>query len=157
MSLTITKDSVAAFAAGVRAMMRREVYVGVPGETADRGEPVNNAALAYIHDKGSALANIPARPFMEPGIRDVQDQITASLKSALDVAQLTPATLEQSLNRAGITAVVAIKKRIVSQEGFAPLKPSTLAARKRKGRNRTKALIDTGEMLNSIKHVVRDK
>ncbi len=162
MSLTITKDRVAEFAAAARAFGKRRVYVGVPGETALRkdpegkAEPINNAALAYIQNAGSALANIPARPFMEPGIKDAQPQIIQTFAEAVHVDKMTVAGLENSLKKAGIQAVVAIKKRIVSQEGFEPLAKSTIAARKRKGRNRTKALIDTSEMMNSIKSVVRD-
>jgi hypothetical protein len=156
-SFKITKDNLAAFTAGVKAMGARRVYVGVPGETAPRNEPINNAALAYIHDKGTALGNIPARPFMEPGIHDAQDDIVQALGSVAASDDWSVANVERSLNRAGITAVVSIKKRIVSQEGFTPLAPATIAARRKKGRMRTKALIDTGEMLNSIKHVVRDR
>lgn len=149
----------------------KSVYVGVPEEKDARKEPgtIGNATLAYIHDNGSPLQNIPARPFMKPGIEKARDRISEHLKNAIQ------ASLEGKkdkaiihLNRAGIVASTSIKNVINEGEGFAPLKRATLLGRLRKRkaakkwtkkkREETMAsmhpLIDTGSLRNSITYVV---
>ena len=163
--------------AGLSAM-NSDVLVGVPAEKAQRKEenqPMNNATLAYIHDNGSPAANIPARPFMRPGIYAAQDKITGALRAgAVQALDGKTAAVERSLNIAGLTAQSSI--RGVINEGIAPpLADSTLEARARRGSKSAKhelnarsqgmtlgnagakPLIDTGQLRNSINYVVRRK
>lgn len=158
MSLKITKDNVAALLSNIHAMTRKEVLVGVPGESAGRnGEAINNAALAAVHNNGSPVNNVPARPFLVPGIENAQGQILRLLEAGARRGLEKPGEVEDALERAGIVAAVSVRKVIVSQEGFEELKPGTLKARQRKGFQGTKALIQSGQLLNSITHVVRNK
>lgn len=123
------------------------VLVGVPDDRGGRKEagPINNAALAYIHDQGSPAAKIPARKFMEPGIARVRDRINeellrggqAVLKGASQAAMIA------ILTRVGIIATRSIKQ--VISEGIAPeLAPSTIKGRIRriKGKKRRQKIDD---------------
>lgn len=166
---------------GISILTGTDVMVGVPSEKAGRREgPINNAALAYIHDKGSALAHIPARPFMEPGIKSVQAQVAEELAKAGPLAlQGRADAVERQLNRVGIIASQAIKAKIT--EGIPPpLAPSTIKGRIRrvKGKKRRQKiaaaaasgtpysvqqgaegiftpLIVTGALRNAITYVLR--
>jgi len=157
-SVKITKDNVAALLSNIQSMTRKEVLVGVPGDLAARsGTPINNAALAAIHNNGSPVNNVPARPFLIPGVENAQPQILRLLEAGARRGLERPSEVEDALERAGIVAAMSAKRVITSQEGFEPLAQGTLNARARKGFKGTKALIQTGQLLNSITHVVRDK
>lgn len=162
--MTVTVKSVvdnsAALQKSLRKLEQAKVLVGIPAEKAPRDPaesqgPINNAALGYIHNFGIPSANIPARPFMEPGIIAVKDRIVPYLESAGRAAVTGNANgVEKNLTAAGIVAASGIKSKIDAGP-FVPLKPSTIAARKRRGRTGTKPLIDTGQLRNAITFVVR--
>lgn len=130
-----TTDNVKTFLQGVEALTNTQVLVGVTADknTRKEGAEITNAELAYIHDKGSPEANIPARPFMEPGIKAVQDQIAKELENAgkaiLDNGKPGGARkVEIALNRVGIIASRSIKAKI--GEGIPPpLAPRTILGR----------------------------
>lgn len=151
----ITADRAKEFQKAVSILTRTKVLVGVPAAKAERqidddhGAPrhINNAALAYIHDNGAPEANIPARPFMQPGIENAKDAIVKGMRRAGDVA-LAGGEIEKDLTRVGLIAQSAIQEKITDGP-FVPLKPATI---KRKGSDRP--LIDTGQMRRSISFVV---
>lgn len=160
-----------------------EVLVGVPEETTDiRNEDgqeyITNAALAYIHDNGEPSANIPARPFMIPGIVKVQDKLALQLRKGATAAFNGGGTegVERMMHMVGLTAQASIQKTI--QEGIPPpLADSTLRARARKRKGRVgpglellsrsmgeapsmdfvTPLIDTSDMLKSITYAIRSR
>lgn len=174
-------DRMAEVLKAVSSLTQNAVMVGVPDTKAGRREgPINNAALAYIHDKGAPAAHIPARPFMEPGIKAVQPQITAELEQAGRIAFTgSPAGVQASLNKVGIIASNSIKAKI--SEGIPPpLAPSTIKGRIRRvkgAKRRAKIdaaraagtpwskqsgsegvfvpLIITGQLRNAITYVLR--
>jgi hypothetical protein len=130
-----TVDNVRKVMQGIDMLTNTTVLVGVPDDRGGRKEagPINNAALAYIHDKGSPAAGIPARPFMEPGIAAVQDRINLELRNAGNAALRGggQSAVTAALNRVGIIATRSIKLKIT--EGIPPpLAPSTIAARIRR-------------------------
>lgn len=133
----------------VAKIAKRSVLVGIPeGSERSDGE-ISNAALAYIHELGAPAANIPARPFMAPGIEDAKERITAQLeKGSKALMEGNAHKADQALNAAGLIAVNSIKNKI-SDGDFAPLKDSTI---KRKGSDRP--LLDSGQMRNSITYLV---
>jgi len=140
------------------ALTDSNIFVGVPSEETSREEgEMNNATLAYIHDRGAPANNIPARPFLEPGIDQVVDKIAEQMKKgAQAVMGGNQSQLDQVLNRTGLIAQNSVRKLINS--GIAPeLAPSTILARRRAGKTRTKPLIDTGQLRNSIIYVIRRK
>jgi phage gpG-like protein len=144
---------------GLRSLSS-DVLVGVPAEKGIRneeGQGMNNATLAFIHDNGSPAANIPARPFMRPGIIAAKEKITSSLRAgAVGAMHGESSTVERALNVAGLAAQSSIRATI--NAGIEPaLAPSTIAARKAKGQKGEKPLIRTGQLRNSINYVVRKK
>lgn len=178
-------DNLAQLIADMKLLAGTEVLVGFPEDTTDRddGSPLTNAARGYIHDNGAPEQNIPARPFMLPGMKDAEIEVTRRLartaQSVLKNSQKdTPKKdiVEKGLHRVGAAARDAIKAKI--SEGIPPpLADSTLQARARKYPSRkgekaellvrswgvapstefAKPLIDTGEMQNSVNYVIRSK
>ena len=170
----------------LQLLSQLEVLVGVPAANADEGresgEP-SNAQLAYIHDNGAPEANIPARPFMRPGIESARGPITEKLSQTMRAVLRGGGMekVEQGLTQVGIVAAVAVQSFI--NEGVPPpLAEATLRARMRKGRRGgggarqgaaqeldrrwdgqapsvefAKPLVDTAAMRNSITYAIRPK
>jgi hypothetical protein len=162
-SIKTVADHSADIIAAIKELKRNQVLVGVPAAKAPRdpaeahGSPINNAALAYIHDNGSPTQNIPARPFLHTGIKLGQAQIEDGLKRAANAAfDGNLNQMRKDLTRTGLAATTAVKMKI-NTGPFAPLGESTLAARRRRGRTGTRPLIDTGQLRNSINFVIRRK
>lgn len=160
-SIGVGRDNTALLRKQLAALVDKEVLVGVPDTTAGRtsakgtSEPINNAALAYIHNMGSPAMNIPARPTLEPGIEDRKEQIS-SIMGATGKRVLAGGTVDAGFEAVGLTAVAGVKNRITSNTP-PPLAPSTLAARKRRGVSRTNTLVDTGKYLNAQTYVIRKR
>lgn len=155
MSLKVTADKVSATIKSINAIARAKVLVGIPAnESARSDDPIGNAGIGYIQEFGSPAQNIPARPFLIPGVKAVQDDCVQMLEEAakevLDDGKMTAA-----LTKAGIIASNSVKATITKGEGFAPLAESTLKARQRKGFKGTKPLIRTGQLRNSITYIVK--
>jgi len=165
----------------IMALTKSEVLVGIPKEKAARGgEPVNNAQLAYIHEFGSPANNIPARPFIHPGIRKAKQQIIGLMRSGAESAirNQDRQAATTILEKVGMVARNAVVREITNPSPpFAPLQPSTIRARLRKtagGRRKLrdlkkrgtdlyawgaagniKPLIDTAQLRAAITYVVR--
>jgi hypothetical protein len=168
-------DNVARFADGIDKLANTRVMVGVPAEKGSRkdGGPINNAALAYIHENGAPEAGIPARPFLKPGIQTKDAEIEAGLvktgRAALDG---NPGAVDRGFNAVGLIGQNAVRAKI-TEGPFQPLSEATLRARAARGRkgaiqelaNRkagmaasndlAKPLIDTGQMRNALTYVIR--
>lgn len=159
MTVTVPIDRLDDLMKQIKSLTQSRVLVGVPAGETDRqgGEPITNAALAYIHDNGAPEVNIPARQFMAPGIAAAEDRITTALKTGARGALLGDKdAADIAFNKAGLIAQSSIRSKI--NEGVPPpLAPSTLADRRRRGRTGEKPLIDTGQLRNSITYVVRKK
>lgn len=161
MSMKITKDDVAKVLASIQELASKQVMVGIPASKAEREEgdeePINNAQLGYIHEFGSPKANIPARPFLNPGIKRAQESINNHLQKAAKAAMDgNEEKVDVELNATGLVAQAGARYEINNGD-LAPLAESTIAARKRRGRTGTKPLIDTGQLRNSITYVIRKK
>jgi hypothetical protein len=158
--LTVVRNNLAKISKAIDALGRSRVMVGVPSDKSSRsGDPITNAALAAIMENGAPEVNIPPRPFLKPGIATVQPQIAAGLRRAGEFAlQGRADAVDRQLHRVGAIGRDAIKAKITDGP-FEPLKPATIAARKRKrkGRNNAdvKPLIDTGALRASISYVIR--
>jgi hypothetical protein len=149
---------------------------------AQDGDKINNAALLYIHETGAPAANIPARPTLGPGIAAYRPRAIERLKKAgeaamasaglrgstvpRDASQVPPivvgggddrdpdkAVMDQ-LNAIGLEAVVSVKKQF-TDGALAPLKPATIAARKRAGFEGEKPLIRTADLMRHINYAIR--
>lgn len=156
--LTVRVDNVQSILDALKALMKKDVLVGIPeAEDARDNGDFGNAAIGYINENGSPAQNIPARPHLVPGVDSVKSQYLPHLKlaasSALDGNQESAV---RSLEAAGTIAANGVK-RYITTTGFTPLASGTLAQRRRRGRSGEKPLIDTGEYRRAITHIVRDK
>lgn len=125
------------------------VKVGVLGNTAPRGDGVDNVALAVIHEFGVPQKNIPSRPFLRSTF-DAKKGDWNNLLSRMALGVLRgKLTVEQALGLLGQRASADVKLRITSGNNFVPNAPRTIAA---KGSSRP--LIDTVRLVNSISYVV---
>lgn len=168
--VTMTLDRLGIIAANIRSLGERQVLVGIPEEKTDRPDDagITNAAIGFIQEHGAPEANIPARPFLVPGVRDargeVGDRLKATANGALDG---NTGIVERGLAGAGQIAATAVQRRI--RAGIPPpLAPSTIAARRRRSAGssyRRKAvsasdttpLIDTGQLVKAVTFVIRKK
>ncbi|MGX6999907.1 hypothetical protein [Caballeronia sp. KNU42] len=158
MTVTITKDRLSAVLKTIGDLAKKQVLVGIPdGSPENTDKPITNAQIGYIQEKGSPAKNIPARPFLVPGVASVQDQCFDKLRDAASAAlDGQPSGVNQGLTSAGFIAEEAVKEKINSN--IQPeLAESTLAARRARGVTRTNTLVDTAGMRNSVTHVIRDK
>lgn len=156
--LTIVKDNYKKVMNTIFKLPTKDVLVGIPADKGQRkGGDLSNAVLGYIHENGAPEVNIPARPFLLPGVRDACEQITKLFKTGGQAAlKGDEEGMNKALHAAGLVAMSSVQRRITNGP-FLPLKPSTLRARQRRGRTGTKPLIDTGQLRRSITYVVRDK
>jgi hypothetical protein len=154
--LTVVVDRAAEFRRAIDLLGSQRVMVGIPSDKAGRsGGPINNAALGYIHNFGAPEVGIPPRPFLEPGVASIQPAIEAGLRKAADAAfEGNPGGVTSNFNAVGLKAQAAVRAKITDGP-FVPLKPATLAARRRRGRTGTKPLIDTAQLRNAVSYVIR--
>jgi len=191
LTVKITKDGMPDLMKAVKALTKTEVLVGIPDQNAERkpeeGEktaPSNNAIIGYTMEFGDTEKNIPARPFLVPGVQDARDDIASALKKAGQKALSGDTdTSEKALIGAGTKAASSVRAKIVSGP-FAPLSQKTIEARahrKNSPNQRAKKylklakqgvpldvlndpgvglanpLLDTGQLRNSVTFVLRDK
>jgi hypothetical protein len=171
----------------LEAMTSKQVMVGVPAEEALRkpeaGEktPINNAALAYIHEHGCPAAHIPARPFLRPGIEKIRDKIKERLWAVGKIAlKGDDVAVDKGFHALGLVAQNAVRAEI-NRGVPPPLADSTLRGRARRGRkgaikelkrraalggdvsetallegiSNAKPLIDTAQLRNALTYVIR--
>lgn len=167
-----------------------EVLVGFPSDTTDRTDDsveqgITNAALGYIHDTGAPEQNIPARPFMTPGMEDVTDAVTNKLSQVLKATSQGRglAVVEQGMTQVGLIAKLGIQNKITA--GLEPpLSPRTIAGRARsrgtasrrtseleymalqgkgideaflQGSLGFRPLVNTGQLRNAVNYVIRSR
>ncbi len=162
-SSVVTKDNVEGFKKAIRELLKNDVLVGIPDTNAERApqpgekDTASNALIGYVMETGSPAKNIPARPFLVPGVESVRDDIAAQMKrggkAALDNK---PGGVEQAQIATGLIAQSAVKAKITSNIP-PPLAQRTLDERKQRGVTRSNTLIDTGQLLNAVNFVVRPK
>lgn len=154
----VVRDEASKIMTLIKALTGRDVLVGIPSSATarkEKGDPMDNATLGYIHEFGAPAAGIPARPFLLPGVADAQAGIAAQLGKAATAALNKDANeTDARLHAAGMVAQNSVK-RTINSDLPPPLAEGTLAARRRRGRTGTVALIDTGQLRNSITYVVR--
>lgn len=160
-----TKDNVESIVASVRSLTQREILVGIPQgspprrpEPGEPGEPLDNATIGYIMETGSPAANIPARPFLVPGVRAAQDRAAARLsKAAVAALEERQDVVQVSMDAAGLIAQTSVQAYITDGPHL-PLAPATLRRRKSRKPPRMgeRPLVDTGQLRRSISYVIRD-
>lgn len=183
--LKVSVDRVAAIRDSIQELAKREVLVGFPRENADRDPepgdpptPITNAALGYIHDNGAPEQNIPARPFMRPGVERVKGWVAQRLAAtAKAVLKQSGVNVDDQLDIIGLKVSTSIKN-VIAEGVEPPLADATLRGRMARGAQSSvaqgafwelawrragapasteiaKPLIVTAQMRNAITYVVR--
>ncbi|HDR9029897.1 TPA: hypothetical protein QDB14_004119 [Burkholderia vietnamiensis] len=155
MVVRVKQDRLDEVLKSIAALVQKEVLVGVPDSTAgrkDEGEPISNAEIGYLMEKGSPANNVPARPHLVPGVEDALPTVTAQLQKGVEAALRGDLSkIDARLDAAGNVAVSSVRLRIRSNIP-PPLAPSTVANRYRQRGTRSQrksekdyaALIDAG-------------
>lgn len=159
--ITITADNLEDVVKAIHQLTGTDLLVGIPQANTERrnddNTSITNAEIGYIQETGSPAMNIPARPFLVPGVQGVEKPIAKQLekgaRAALDGSR---DDVEKAFIAAGLVAQNGVRRQ-VNDGMFAPLAEATLAARRRRGRTGTKPLIETGQLRNSITYVLRKK
>jgi hypothetical protein len=135
-----------------RFSTNKRVLVGFPEETKGRKEgQLTNAYIASIHEFGSPMQGIPERSFLRSSVRNNQKKYNQLNKVNLKRVANGQMSIDQALDLFGIMAEGDVKQNI-RHGTYTPLKASTI---QRKGSSRP--LIDTGQLVQAVKHVVEDK
>lgn len=153
-----------------KEMASRAVRVGVMGKAdrerggiAEDGEsentrPIGNVELAVIHEYGAPMARIPARSFLYSTLHANRKEYAALIEKLIKAVIERKMTVDKGLNLLGMRVANDAKNRIASGAIKQDLAPSTIAAKVRKhGSGAIKALIDSGQLKNSITWVVESK
>lgn len=163
-TVTISVNKREALKAALKRMKRTAVYVGIPADSEQDKRPdkapITNARLGYIHEFGSPAANIPARPFLRPGVQKAERNLRKTMKRAASaVLAEDEAGFQREMETVALKAETAVKDYMTSGE-FAPLAPSTIKRRESKIKKigsedmTIKPLIDTGNLRNAISGLV---
>lgn len=159
MPVKISVDKMASIIKAINELGAKDVLIGIPEGNTDRktGDPATNALIGYVQEFGSPANNIPARPFLIPGVQDIQKPASDRLKVAAQRALSGDlSTAEKQLHAAGLMGQNSARAKINSN--IQPkLSERTLAARRARGVTRENTLIDTGQLRNSLTYVIRKK
>ena len=165
MATRITVDKVPLLLQVIENLTRQQVLVGIPGNAPARtrtGVGLTNASIGYLMEYGSPAANIPARPFLQPGIQAAIPAIIARLRAGAVKALAfppDPGVGTQTLMGVGLLAQNSV--RAVITAGIPPpLAASTIRARRTRKvapRTGTVPLLDTSQLIRSISFVLRPK
>ncbi len=181
--MTDIKDDVSKVFKAINDLVGKQVLVGIPdsGQNTRDDEPINNATVGYLMEFGSPANNVPARPFLIPGVKNSRAASLRQLRQAADAALAGETTkVDPALSRAGIVAANEVK-HVINSNIPPPLKPGTIRGRARaRGTKRRESeqvyldlvrkgvdagaaqaetgivsLVNTGQLRNSITYVVR--
>lgn len=150
----------------IDALAKKALYVGIAKDSSgDKREDdgPNNHLLGYVHEFGSPINNIPARPFLVPGVKRQQVFITSKLKDAMRLALGGDARgCDRILEQLALSTAAGVRD-YMSVANFEPLKPATIKYRNRSrltqssrqeeidmDMSKIRPLINTGSLRNSV-------
>lgn len=129
----------------IKKIAAKGVKVGVPASTANYEEGMSTVVVAAVHEYGSIHMNIPARPFIRPGVKKTIDRLPKLIKVNI------PAILDGSMKPKqfwGIVGTLAQSdvRGMWDDNDWAPLKNNNDPNRQ--------ILLDTGHLRQSITYQV---
>ncbi len=184
--VVILKDNVPKVFTTIQALVDKQVLVGIPESDDFRKEDdahdIGNAGIGYAMEFGLPASNVPARPFLIPGVAKARNASLAQMQKAAAAALSgDTAGMNAALSNAGSVAASEVKLMIDSNIP-PPLSPETIRNRRYARKNKSarkseldyldmvtkgvspalaqattgiKSLFNTGQLLRSITHVVR--
>ena len=157
----VTADNTKKVFKALNLIQKSGVYVGIPEskaarENAEEDNTITNAQLLFIHTNGSPVNNIPARPVIEPAIRNDKERLNKMLeKAALLALEGDEQGFKRQMELTGMRGQNVSRAWFTNpQNNWPPNSPSVQARKRRKGSTDPKPLIDTGELRKSITYVV---
>ena len=133
-------------------MFKYAIEIGVVSDNTERKIKVGitNSELMYIHENGSPLNNIPARPVLDMTIKYASEELlNDTIDNCLQIwinSKKSQEAVEKELNKLCLKMEKYARQLIYSNDGrLAPNAPSTIA---KKGDNHP--LFDTGQLARSI-------
>lgn len=163
-SVKQTSSGVDALSKAFEKLKRSAIYVGIANDSSKnsrKDSSIKNADLGWIHERGSPASNIPARPFLEPGVLSVKDDMKSGMQAAARaMLDGNESEAEAILQRNAMRAADAVRNYVrKNNSSFAPLAPSTLAQRLRKnkkagGGSGITILMDTQSLTRAVDGVV---
>ncbi|MDM2794904.1 MULTISPECIES: hypothetical protein [Citrobacter] len=144
-------DSIEDFLNNVASQLdSKQLKVGfIDGATYPDGTPV--AMVAAINEYGRPENNQPPRPFFRNAIAEHESEWTDAIARGIRAGY----PVDQVLEVVGAQIQGDVQESI-AQIMTPPLAASTLAARKSKGNNSTKPLVDTKVMIRDVHYEVGD-
>jgi len=128
----------------------KAVTIGIHEDETARNDPdsgITNASLGAVHEFGSDAVNIPARPWLYPGVASGNVEYLKIIEQGLKDGD----TLEEILQTIG---VVAVSK---AQQYITELKTPANAASTITRKGSSNPLIDTGVLRSSINMKIVEK
>lgn len=134
-----------------------EVQQGYPADFANKqheGSDVTVILIAVVHEFGSPARGIPERSHMRSSFDENKGKLSSFSKRVAESILDGNIDLKQGLSQIGLYMENNHKEKL--QSSIPPeLSPSTKAARRAKGDQNPKTLIDTAQLLNSSTHKVK--
>lgn len=162
MSVTLTIDRMQLLRQAMDALDNGSVLIGIPddSEKNQRDDTVEtNSEIAFTNEFGEPAENIPARPFLIPGVNNAMEKNERiMIKGAQDVLALrgNPViAVHNALEYVGRASVASVQK-IIRDRIPPKLSDYTLFMRRRAGRLGDKPLLDTSNLIQSITSVVEN-
>ncbi len=169
MTVTVTIDKTDAVIKGLRLLADSSVLVGIPASDGREDGPLSNAEIGFIHEHGSPVNNLPARPFLVPGVRASRKKAAGQFReAALAALEGDKDKISAGLDKAGLIAQASVRAKFVDND-WPALSEKTLKKRPIKGhkkngkprygksreeRGRTNPLIDTNQLRESVTYIV---
>lgn len=117
-----------------------KVLIGIPEDydlNIRNDSNLNNSDIGYIHEYGSPATNLPARPFLEPGVEDAEGEniriLNKQLKGILDLTGRKDNEIYNMFSDMGDNTVNEVQNRILDH-----------------------GMVKTGQLLNSITYIIED-
>ena len=158
-------DGLESLLQNLAALQSNRVLVGIPGENAGRGGPLNNVQLALLHANGSPKQHIPARPFLEPAMAEAQGEIAEHMGAAARMAaDGDPGAALAAMDAAGAAGERAAKN-CIGGGNLAPNAPITVSGgwmRRNgesfhvEGKGSSAPLLRSGTLRGAITHKIEE-
>lgn len=132
--------------------VRKKAMRAEMDETMSSGKNYSKALSLYLHEHGSPLMAVPARPLLEPAIAANKKELGSGLKKAFALAaQGQESQATDQLRLTGQMGENCVKDWFDDPgNNWAPNSPRTIAA---KGSDHP--MVDTSEMKKAIRYVIR--